>query len=132
MIPEDQPTRQPLKFNEIIKNDIENEIPTIQKTTTFKTTKNTPSTSEKVKANEEKNRDEKIFSTDIVTLKDPETTMEGNNIMTQRIVEVVTTAVIINNRITTPVTLELCPSKGSVNLNVMKAYNIIFFCNEID
>ena len=39
--------------------------------------------------------------------------------------EVTTIAVIINNQITIPVTLKLHPSKGSVNINVLKTHNNI-------
>ena len=46
--------------------------------------------------------------------------------MTQRTIEVATAAVIVNNRITTPVTLQLRPFKGSTNLNVLKAHKNIF------
>ena len=46
--------------------------------------------------------------------------------MTQRTIEVATAAVIVNNRITTPITLQLRPSRGSTNLNVLKAHQNIF------
>ena len=46
--------------------------------------------------------------------------------MTQRTIEVATAAVIVNNRITTHVTLHVKPSKGNTNLNVLKAYQNIF------
>ena len=46
--------------------------------------------------------------------------------MTQRTNEITTAAVIVNHRITTPVTLQLRPSKGSTNLNVLKAHKDIF------
>ena len=45
--------------------------------------------------------------------------------MTQRTIEVATATVIVNIRITTPVTLQLKPSKGSTNLNVLKTYHNI-------
>ena len=46
--------------------------------------------------------------------------------MTQRLIEIVTAVVIVSHRITTPVTLQLRPSKGSTNLNVLKAHTNIF------
>ena len=46
--------------------------------------------------------------------------------MTQRTIEIATVAVIVNRRITTPVTLQLRPSKESTNLNVLKAHKNIF------
>ena len=47
--------------------------------------------------------------------------------MTQIPIGIATTAVIINKRITTLVTLQLPPSKGSNNLNVLKAHKNTFF-----
>ena len=41
-----------------------------------------------------------------------------NKTMTQRPIEIVTATVIINNRITTPVTLKICPGKGNATINV--------------
>ena len=38
--------------------------------------------------------------------------------MTQRPIEIVTATVIINNRITTPVTLKIRPGKGNATINV--------------
>ena len=46
--------------------------------------------------------------------------------MTQRTIETATAVIIINNIITTPVTLQLRPSKGSNNLNVLKVQKNIF------
>ena len=46
--------------------------------------------------------------------------------MTQQTIEVATAVVIVNNRITTPVTLHLRPFKGSTHLNVLKAHKNIF------
>ena len=46
--------------------------------------------------------------------------------MTQRTIEITTTAVIINNRVTTLVKLELWPSKGCTHLNVLKVHKHIF------
>ena len=61
-----------------------------------------------------------------MTLKDPELPPNANNIMTQRTIEKATTAVIVNHRIIIPVTFQLRPSKGSTNLNVLKAHKNIF------
>ena len=57
---------------------------------------------------------------DIITLKTPEKL--ANNIMTQRTIEIATAAVIINNRITTPVTLEIRPGKGNATTNVANSH----------
>ena len=46
--------------------------------------------------------------------------------MTQITIEIATVAVVVNRRITTPVTLQLRPSKESTNLNVLKAHKNIF------
>ena len=61
-----------------------------------------------------------------MTLKDPESLSNANSTMTQRTNEITTAAVIVNHRITTPVTLQLRPSKGSTHLNVLKAHKNIF------
>ena len=61
-----------------------------------------------------------------MTLKDPELPPNVNNTVTQRTIEIVTVVVIVDHRITTPVTLQLRPSKGSTNLNVLKAHTNIF------
>ena len=63
---------------------------------------------------------------EIITLKDPELPPNANNTMTQRTIEIATAAVIVNNRIITPVTLQLRPSKGSTTLNVLKTHKNIF------
>ena len=46
--------------------------------------------------------------------------------MTQRTIEIATALVNVNHRITIPVTLQLRPSKGSTNLNILKAHTNIF------
>ena len=61
----------------------------------------------------------------MITLKSP-VLPEANNTTTQRAIEVATAAVIVNNRITTPISLQLRPSRGSTNLNVTKAHQNIF------
>ena len=62
---------------------------------------------------------------DIITLKSP-ILLEVNNTMTQRTFEVATVAVIVNNRITTPVTLQLRPSNGNMHQNLLKMHQNIF------
>ena len=69
---------------------------------------------------------EEIPEIEVITLKDPELPPNTNNTMTQRTIEIATAAVIVNYRITTPVTLQLRPSKGSTNLSVLKAHENIF------
>ena len=69
---------------------------------------------------------EEISEIEEITLKDPELLPNANNTMTQRTIEIATAAVIVNHRITTPVILQLRPSKGSTNLNVLKAHKNIF------
>ena len=58
-------------------------------------------------------------------MKDPELSAEENNTMTQRTIEVATATVIVNNKITTPVTLQQKPSKDTTNLNVLKVHHNI-------
>ena len=118
MIPDDEPTDQPPAPSEVFDNDIENEKAVKKKTTTFDTSNNNPPSKENTTTNnEEKNRDQRPEN-EIITLKNPELPPNANNTMTQRTIEIVTAAVIVNNRITTPVTLQLRPSKGSTTLNV--------------
>ena len=59
--------------------------------------------------------EERTPEIDIIVLRDPEFPAEEKDTMTQRTIEIWTAAVIINNRITTPVTLQLRPTKGSTN-----------------
>ena len=47
--------------------------------------------------------------------------------MMQITIEIATASVIINDWITIPSILQLRPSKGSTNLNVLKAHTHIFF-----
>ena len=51
---------------------------------------------------------------------------EANTIMTQRTIEVATAAVIVNNKIATSITIQIRLSRGSTNLNVLKAHQHIF------
>ena len=61
-------------------------------------------------------------------MKNPE--QVAKNIMNQRIIEIATTAVIINNRITTHITLEIRPGKGNTKINVANSYKNLLY-NEI-
>ena len=63
---------------------------------------------------------------EIITLNDPDLSPNTNITMTQRTIEIETAVVIVNHRITTLVTLQLRPSKGSTHLNVLKAHKNIF------
>ena len=51
---------------------------------------------------------------------------EAKETMTQRMIETVSIAVIANNRITNLITLELCSTAGSFNLNIAQAHWNIF------
>jgi len=116
MIPDDEPTVQPPAPSEVFDDDIENEKTAKKKATTFDIPNNNPP-SEKNNTPDKGNKNpEKIPEIDVMTLKDPEITPNANDTMTQRTIEVATAAVIVNHRITTPVTLQLRPSKGSTNL----------------
>ena len=61
-----------------------------------------------------------------MTLKEPESPPNANNTITQGTIVIATVAVIVNHRITTLVTLQLRPSKGSTHLNVLKGHKNIF------
>ena len=111
MIPDDEPTIQPPAPSELFDDDIENEKTVKKKTTTFDTSNNNPPSKENITiVDEEKNKDQSP-EIEIITLKDSELPPNTNNTMTQRTIEIATVAVIVNNRITTPVTLQLRPSK---------------------
>ena len=126
MIPDDEPTVQPPDSSEVFDDDVEKEKTVKKKSTTFDTPNNIPPSNENTTTfNTNKNK-EKSPEIEIMTLKDPELPPNANNTMTQRTIEIVTAAVIVNHRITTPVTLQLQPSKGSTNLNVLKAHKNIF------
>ena len=51
--------------------------------------------------------------------------------MIQRTIATATVAVIVKNRITNPVTLQLMPAKSSTNLNVLKAHKNIFSATKL-
>ena len=54
-----------------------------------------------------KNSEGEKPNNDVITMKNPE--KSAKNIITQRTIKVAAAAVIVNNRITTPVTLEIRP-----------------------
>ena len=112
--------------NEIIDDDVEKEKTTKKKTTTFDMPKNTPLSTKVFTIFNEKNMKEKDRRNDLITLKDPELTAETNSTKSQRTIESATVVVIINDKITTSVTLHLRHSKCSTNLNVLKAHKNIF------
>ena len=123
MIPDDEPIDQPPAPSEVFDDDIENEKTTKKKTTTFDTSNNNPPSKENTTTDDEEKNKEQSPEIEIITLKDPELPSNANNTMTQRTIEIATAAVIVNNRITKPVTLQLRPSKGSTTLNTTKIYS---------
>ena len=125
MNPDDEPTSQPPDSLEIIVDEVEIEKTLTKKITTFDTPSNKPPFTENEANNEQNKNQGKHPNTDVITLKNP-VLPEANNTMIQRTIEVATAAVIVNNRITTPVTLQLRPSKGNTNMNVLKAHQNIF------
>ena len=68
-----------------------------------------------VTTNEGNNNEEKRSDIDITSRKDPESTVEKINIMTQRTIEIATVIVITNTIYTTQVALELRPSRDRTN-----------------
>ena len=119
------PDDEPPDSLETIDDEVVIEKTLKKKTTTFETPNNTPSFSENEETNEQNKNQEKHPNTDVITLKSP-VLPEANNAMTQRTSEVATAAVIVNNIITAPVTLQLRPSRGSTNLNVLNVHQNIF------
>ena len=119
------PTVQPPRFLGNNRRWGGNRITLNRKTTTFATTNIIPPSNENEATRDQNKNKERHTDTDVITFKRP-VLPEAKNTMTQRTIEVVTAAVIVNNRITTPVTLQLRPSKGSTNLNVVKAHQNIF------
>ena len=126
MIPDDEPIRQPPNSVETIDDDVVNKKTTKKKTTTFDMPTNTPPSTESGTTSEGNKNKEKRSKTDVIKIKDLELPVEANNTMTQRKIEVATAAVIVNNIITTPVTLQFRPSEDSTNLNALKAHQNIF------
>ena len=125
MNPDDEPTSQPPDSLETVNGEVVIEKTLKKKITTFDTPNNKPPFNENEETNEQNKNQEKNPNTDVITLKSP-VLPEVNNTTTQRTIEVATVAVIVNNRRTTPITLQLGPSRGSTNLNVLKAHQNIF------
>ena len=73
-----------------------------------------------------KNNEGIVPESGIITFKEPEVTAEANNTMTQRTIGISTAIILVNNGITTLVTLQLRHSKSNSNLNVLKAHTNIF------
>ena len=126
MNPDDEPTVQPPDSSKLIDDDVKKEKTAKKKTITFDTSNNIPPSIENNTSAKGNKNPEEIPEIAVMTLKDPEITPNANVTMTQRTIEVATAAVIVNHRITTPVTLQLRPSKGSTNLNVLKGHKNIF------
>ena len=126
MILDDEPTVQLPDSSEVFDDDVEKEKTVKKKTTTFDTPNNIPPSNENTTVfNKNKNK-EQSPEVDIITLKDPDLSPNANNTMIQRKIEIATLAVVVKHRITTPVTLQLRSSKGSTNLNILKAHKNIF------
>ena len=125
MNPDKVLTVQPPDSLEIIDDEVEIKKTLNRKTTTFDTPNSTPPSNENEATHDQNKNKEKHTTTDVITLKSP-ILPESNNTMTQPTIEVATAAVIVNNRITTPVTLQIRPTKGSTNINVLKAHQKIF------
>ena len=69
----------------------------------------------------------KTPESDVLMAKSPESTKDNDDdTKHDRTLQLATTSVIVNKRITTPVTLELMPTHDSSNLNVAKAHRNIF------
>ena len=67
-----------------------------------------------------KNSEDKNPNIDIITMENPD--KAANNIITQRTINIAMVAVIINNHITTPDTLEIRPGKNNVTINVANSH----------
>jgi len=126
MIPDDEPTVQPPDSSKLIDDDDEKVKTSQKKITTFDTSNNIPPSIKYTMSTKGNKNPEEIPEIEVITLKDPELPPNANNTMTQRTIEIATAVVVVNHRITTPVTLQLRPSKGSTNLNVLKAHKNIF------
>ena len=110
----------------MIDDDVEKESTIKEKTPAFNTPNTIPASDEYVTMSEGNKNEEKTPEIDIIVLKDVKQPAETPNTMPQRIIEISTAAVIVNNRITTLATFQLRPTKGSTNLNVLKAHTNIF------
>ena len=90
-----------------------------------------PLSDENVTTSERSKNEEEIPEIDIMVLNDPGVPAETNTTITQRTIEIATAAVIVNNRLTNPVTFQLLPIKGNTNLNVLKAHKNIFSATKL-
>ena len=126
MIPDDEPTGQPPDSMETINDDVVSEKTIKKNTTTFDIVNTTPPSTENGATSEGNKNEEKRSENKVITMKDPVVPVEANSTTTQRITEEATNTVIVKNKITTPVTFQHRPSKGSTNLNVLKAHQHIF------
>ena len=126
MILYDEPTIQPPDSREIIDDDFEKEKTTKKKSINFDIPNNTSPFTKNVTTSEGNKNEEKRREIEIITSKYPKLPAETYKTMTKRTTEIATVVVIINNRNTIPVTLQLRTFKGSTNLNVLRAYNNIF------
>ena len=125
MIPDDEPSIQSTDSRLIIHDDVEKEKRIKKKTTTFDMPNNILPSTKNVITSEGKKLKKKS-EIDIMTLKFPELLAEAKHTMTQRTIEIATAKAIVNNRFTTPVTLQLRSPKGSTNLNILKEHKNIF------
>ena len=76
MIPDDEPTGQPLNSVEIIDDDVVNKKTTKKKATTFDTPNTIPPSTENGSTSEGNKNKEKRSVTDTITMKDPELSAE--------------------------------------------------------
>ena len=97
-----------------------------KRTITLTTPNTTPLSDENITTSEGNKNEEKTPEIDIIMLKDPALPADANNKMRQRTIDRATAVVIVNNRITTLITLRLRPTKGSTILNVLKSHKNIF------
>ena len=82
MIPDDEPTVQPLDSSEVCYDDVEKEKTVKKKTTTFNTPNNIPQSNENTTTFNSNKDKEKRSETEIMTLKDPELPPNANTTMT--------------------------------------------------
>ena len=94
------------------------------------TTNNDINSSQKDNSSVYANSKSKKTKMDLLMAKNPENEENNDNAM-QRTIKIATAAVIVNTRITTPVTLQILPNKGSSNVNVAVAHRNIFSAMKI-
>ena len=91
MIPDDKPTVQSPDSSEDFDDDVEKEMTAKKKTTTFDKPNNIPLSNENT----------------TTLIKYLDLPPNSNNTMTQRTIEIATAAIVVNHRITPPLTLQL-------------------------